>query len=464
MVTWSIIWENTRYKSVQIPDEGKKEKAKFRTKNQERIHKSSMLLGGFSYLCGVIERCVILECMDRNKKDKLFTSSFIVACTGNFLLFLGFYLLLPVLPLYLMERFHSTKSEVGCILACYTVAALAVRPFAGFIADKFSRKPVYLLSYALFTAVFISYPLVETVLLFLFIRVLHGLTFGMVTTAGNTLIVDIMPASRRGEGLGYFGVANNLAMAVGPMVGLMLHDVVHSFDLLFYSALFCGILGFLFASRIKAPQKVKCASEPLSMDRFFLAKGLNAGFCLMLLAIPYGITTSYVALYAREIGVAGSMGLFFSLMAAGLIVSRTFAGGMIDRGKLVKVITIGTTIVMVAFFVFTALTLLPAGDVQTLSVVFFIVPILLGLGYGMVFPSYNTLFVNLAPHNRRATASSTYLTSWDIGIGLGLLFGGSLADLSGFPVTYFVGAVLVLISVLFFVWKTAPHYEQNKFR
>jgi len=402
--------------------------------------------------------------MTQHPKDKLFTSSFIFACIGNFLLFTGFYLLLPILPLYLIDTFHTAKSQVGIILACYTVAALAVRPFSGFLADMFDRKPVYLLAYGFFIAVFVTYPLVETVLLFTLMRVLHGLAFGMVTTAGNTLIVDIMPASRRGEGLGYFGIANNLAMAIGPMVGLVLHESTGSYNMIFYAALLSGFLGFCFASRIRAPKKIKTESEPLSFDRFFLVKGLKAGLCLMLLAIPYGITTSYVALYAQEIHISGSMGLFFSLMALGLIASRTFAGSMVDKGKLTQVIAYGTLVVMFSFFIFSSLGLVAERYQSLASVLFFGVSFLLGMGYGMLFPAYNTLFVNLAPNNRRATASSTYLTSWDVGIGIGLVFGGSLADLSGFPLAYFVGAVLVAFSVLFFVTVATPAFNRNKLR
>jgi len=402
--------------------------------------------------------------MTQDPKDELFTKSFIFACIGNFLLFTGFYLLLPILPLYLIDTFHSSKSEVGLILSCYTVAALAVRPFSGFLADKFDRKPVYLLAYAFFIAIFISYPLVEFVLIFALMRVLHGLAFGMVTTAGNTLIVDIMPSSRRGEGLGYFGVANNLAMAIGPMVGLMLHEATGSFDMIFYTALLSGVLGFFFACQIRAPKKQKYDSEPLSLDRFFLIKGLKAGFCLLLLAIPYGITTSYVALYAQEIHVLGSMGLFFSLMAVGLIVSRTFSGTMVDRGKIPQVITYGTIIVMLAFLLFSSLGPVSANHLHLASVLFFVVALLLGVGYGMLFPAYNTLFVNLAPNNRRATASSTYLTSWDIGIGIGLVSGGNMAEISGFPMTYFVGAVLVALSVVYFVTFVTPHFNRNKLR
>lgn len=399
-----------------------------------------------------------------NHKDKLFTPSFFFACIGNFLLFLGFYLLLPVLPVYLMETFHATGSQVGVILSCYVVAALVVRPFSGFLADRFQRKTVYLLGYGLFVCAFVAYPLIETILLFVFLRILHGLTFGMVTTSGNTLIVDIMPSSRRGEGLGYFGIANNLSMAVGPMIGLMMLDAGHSYDWLFYTALACGLVGFAFASAIKAPKKPRAASEPLSLDRFYLTKGLPAGFSLFLMAIPYGITTSYLALYAKNLHIMGTTGLFFILMAVGLISSRTFSGKLIDKGKLVLVITVGQLIVFSAFAVFGLIGWLSETGQTLVSVLFYAVAVILGIGYGTIFPAYNTLFVDLAPNNRRATASSTYLTSWDLGIGLGLVFGGSMAQWFGFPVTYEVGTVLVLLSTLFFHRKAGPAFMRNKLR
>lgn len=402
--------------------------------------------------------------MERNPKDKLFTPSFFYACMGNFLLFLGFYMILPVLPVYLIDAFHASSSQVGIILSCYVVAALVVRPFSGFLADRFQRKTIYLIGYGLFAIAFVAYPLIEVLLLFVFLRILHGLTFGMVTTSGNTLIVDIMPASRRGEGLGYFGIANNLSMAFGPMIGLMMLDAGHSYNWLFYTALACGLAGFAFASAIKAPKKPRAESEPLSLDRFYLIKGLPAGFSLFLMAIPYGITTSYLALYAKELQITGTTGLFFSLMAAGLISSRTLAGKRIDQGKMVSVITIGQVIVLLAFGLFGLIGFLPAELHAWVSSIFFIVAVFLGVGYGMIFPAYNTLFVDLAPSNRRATASSTYLTSWDLGIGIGLVFGGGLSEWFGFPITYEVGMLLVLLSTVFFARKAGPAFMRNKLR
>lgn len=396
-------------------------------------------------------------------KDKLWTQSFISACAGNFMLFFAFYLLLPILPLYLIEQFHTTKSMVGIILSCYTLVALIIRPVAGFILDIFNRKPIYLFAYALFALTFVGYPLAAFVSTFLFLRILHGVTYGLVSTAGNSLIVDIMPASRRGEGLGYFGVANNIAMALGPMISLFMHDY-YSFDSIFYMAIGSGLVGFIIASTIKSNKKVdRPVKQPIALDRFFLLKGLNAGFSLLLLGIPYGMITTYVAIYGKELGIHSGMGIFFSLMAVGLIGSRMFAGKLVDRGKLVTVIIWGILVCILALLTLSGLHKMLIYSDSLIKVLFYSVAVVLGIGYGMLFPAFNTLFVNLAPNNRRATASSTYLTSWDLGVGTGLILGGHLADtVGGLPLSFLVSALIATFSFIFFIRIAGPHFQKNK--
>lgn len=401
--------------------------------------------------------------MGKQAKEVLFTSSFILACIGNFLLFFGFYILLPILPLYLIEVFQTSKSTVGIVLSCYTLAALFIRPFSAYLTDMFNRKPIYLWSYFLFILVFVAYPIVASVGFFLLIRVLHGLAFGAVTTTGNTFIVDIMPASRRGEGLGYFGTANNLAMAIGPMTGLFLHDMTGSYNLIFYTAIFSGAVGFICASLIKSPTKIITPKEKISLDRFYLSKGILSGLCLLMLGIPYGITMTYTAIYGAELGITQGLGVFFSLLALGMISSRLFAGKLVDKGKMILVISTGSFICSITFLFFSSFEYFTIFSSSPFLVyLFYLVAVLLGVGYGMMFPAYNALFVNLAPHNRRATASSTYLTSWDIGIGVGLILGGYFADLSSLAMSYFVGAVFAFVSTFIFIKWAGVHYERNK--
>lgn len=397
-------------------------------------------------------------------KDRLITPSYCFILTANFLLYFGFWLLIPVLPFYLSEVFNAGNSTIGIILSCYTVAALCIRPFSGYFLDSFARKPLYLLAYFIFMTMFAGYIIASSLTLFILFRIIHGVSFGMVTVGGNTVVIDIMPSSRRGEGLGYYGLSNNIAMAVGPMSGLFLHDAGMSYTTIFCCSLGSCIAGFLCASLVKTPYKPPVRREPLSLDRFILLKGIPAGISLLLLSIPYGMTTNYVAMYAKEVGINATTGFFFTFMAVGMAISRIFSGKIVDKGKITQVISAGLYIVVFSFFLLSACVYIIRWDVIMCNIVFFAVALLLGVGFGIMFPAYNTLFVNLAPNSQRGTATSTYLTSWDVGIGIGMLAGGYIAEVSTFDKAYLFGACLTIVSMLYFNGKVAPHYHKNKLR
>lgn len=397
-------------------------------------------------------------------KDRLVTPSYCFILAANFLLYFGFWLLIPVLPFYLSEVFSAGNSTIGIILSCYTVAALCIRPFSGYFLDSFARKPLYLMAYFIFMTMFAGYIIAGSLTLFILFRIIQGVSFGMVTVGGNTVVIDIMPSSRRGEGLGYYGLSNNIAMAVGPMSGLFLHDAGMSFTTIFCCSLGSCIAGFVCASLVKTPYKPPVKREPISLDRFILLKGIPAGISLLLLSIPYGMTTNYVAMYAKQIGINATTGFFFTFMAIGMAISRIFSGKIVDRGKITQVISAGLYLVVFSFFLLSACVYLISWNNVLCTVVFFAVALLLGVGFGIMFPAYNTLFVNLAPNSQRGTATSTYLTSWDVGIGIGMLTGGYIAEVSTFDKAYLFGACLTIVSMLYFNGKVAPHYHKNKLR
>lgn len=397
-------------------------------------------------------------------KDRLVTPSYCFILAANFLLYFGFWLLIPVLPFYLSEVFSAGNSTIGIILSCYTVAALCIRPFSGYFLDSFARKPLYLMAYCIFMTMFAGYIIAGSLTLFILFRIIQGVSFGMVTVGGNTVVIDIMPSSRRGEGLGYYGLSNNIAMAVGPMSGLFLHDAGMSFTTIFCCSLGSCMAGFVCASLVKTPYKPPVKREPISLDRFILLKGIPAGISLLLLSIPYGMTTNYVAMYAKQIGINATTGFFFTFMAIGMAISRIFSGKIVDRGKITQVISAGLYLVVFSFFLLSACVYLINWNNMLCTVVFFAVALLLGVGFGIMFPAYNTLFVNLAPNSQRGTATSTYLTSWDVGIGIGMLAGGYIAEVSTFDKAYLFGACLTIVSMLYFNGKVAPHYHKNKLR
>lgn len=397
-------------------------------------------------------------------KERLGTRDYYCILAANFLLYFGFWLPLPILPFYLAEHFSADNFLIGIILSCYTIAALCIRPFSGYLLDGFARKPLYLLAYFIFMLIFGGYIIAGTLTLFIMMRVIHGLAFGMVTVSGNTVVIDIMPSSRRGEGLGYFGLTNNIGMAIGPTVGLFLYEGGVIFNIIFGVALIVCFIGFLFAASIRTPYKPPVTREPISLDRFILLKGIPPGIVLLLLSVPYGITTNFVAIYAKQIGITTNIGLFFTFMAIGMAVSRIFSGKWVDRGKITQVISLGLYLVVVAFFLLASCSVLVKWSPLATTILFFLIPLSLGVGFGVMFPAFNTLFVNLAPNKLRGTAVSTYLTSWDVGIGIGMLGGGFIADYLSFGWAFLFGASLTVVSLIYFNWKVAAFYHKNKVR
>lgn len=397
-------------------------------------------------------------------KDKLLSPGFYYILTANFLLFFAFYLILPILPFYLQERFMTDKSMIGFILSCYTIACLCIRPFSGYLLDTFARRPLYLLAYGIFMVIFAGYMVASLLSTFIVLRILHGFAFGMVTVSGNTIVIDILPSSRRGEGLGYYGMANNLAMSFGPMIGLFMHESFN-YEVIFSCSLISCFLGFIMAYLVKTPYKQPVKKEPISLDRFFLVKGLWAGLSLLLLSIPYGMTTTYVAMYADEIGISVHSGLYFTFMAAGLAVSRLFSGRQVDKGRITLVIILGMFLACASFFALASLETLMKWNPVFTSYLFIGIALSQGVAFGTMFPAFNTLFVNLAPNSQRGTATSTYLTSWDVGIGIGLMIGGGIAQaFGGFNHAYLFGACLTVLSTIFFMAKGGPHFNRNKLR
>lgn len=402
-------------------------------------------------------------------KARLFTRSYVCIVAANFLLYFGFWLLVPVLPFYLKEIYGCEEAAMGAILSCYALSGLCIRPFSGYILDKFPRKPVYIFCYVICAAMFVGYAVAATILVFVILRLVHGLAFGGVTVGGNTLCVDIMPSSRRGEGLGYYGLANNVAMALGPMTGLFLHTAI-TFSAIFIVGLAVTMAGLLCAVCVKArvPQSLRqrpphIVRRPVhvSLDRFILIKGLPVSLSLLMLSMPYGATTNYVAVYAREIGITSHSGFFFTLMALGMGMARIVAGKRVDKGYVTQCIHVGYYPVIAAFLLLGLCRMMP---IEWASVAFYLIAFMLGAGFGVMFPAMNTLYINLAPNNKRATATSTYLTAWDVGLATGIFTGGIIAHHFTFYMVYLVGSVICVASLLFFVGKVTPHYYANRER
>ena len=244
-------------------------------------------------------------------QDKLWNSNYCKVMAANFALFFAFYVLTPLLPLYLSEQFGASKDVIGLVLSGYTITALLFRPFSGYVVDSFPRKKVLMVCFAAFAIFFAGYLAASTLLLFTIVRTLHGGPFGALTVANSTVAIDVLPSSRRTEGIGYYGLSNNLAMAIAPTVGIFIYKWTGSFELLFWIALIVACLGWLTDSTVKLNLKpLSLHPSPfthhLSWDRFFLIRGWLLGVNMVAFGFCFGVLSNYLAIYGKEVmGITG---------------------------------------------------------------------------------------------------------------------------------------------------------------
>lgn len=387
--------------------------------------------------------------------EKLWNSNYTKVWTANFMLFFSFMLLMPLFPLYLSETFGADKQTIGIVLSGYTVTALLIRPFSGYIVDSFPRKMVLLICYSVFALFFAGYLAAGSLVVFAVVRTLHGAPFGATTVASSTTAIDTLPASRRAEGIGYYGLGNNIAVAIGPSIAMYLLELTHSYMLLFAISMVSAIIGVIIDATIKMPMKEAVKDRPkISLDQFFLLDAWSEFILTICFGLSYGILATYVAIYAKEeLGITGGTGLFFLLLAVGLIMSRLTGTRSLRQGKVSFNAGMGMISLLFGYLLF--------ATVHN-EVAYYISALLIGFGNGRMFPSVQNMFINLAQSNQRGTANSSLLIAWDAGTGLGVLCGGAVSEALGYDAAFWTAWASTALGVVWFfsyVWRS---YEKNK--
>ena len=387
---------------------------------------------------------------------------------ANFSLFFAFYLLTPLLPLYLSEVFGTNKDTIGIILSGYIIAALLIRPFSGFIVDTFDRKKVLMTCFFFFFICFAGYIAAGTLLMFAIVRTVHGAPFGSLTVANSTVAIDVLPSSRRNEGIGYYGLSNNLAMAIAPSIGIWLYRVCNSFDILFWTAFIVAGLGMLVDATVKihkAPQRkvaVKGNRLPhLSLDRFFLTRAWLMAVNIALFSFCFGVLSNYLAIYSKQVlQITTGTGTYFMLLSIGLFVSRLQGARQLRAGRLTQNAAGGIVTSLVGYTLF-ALTA-HLSNTTLIPICYYGSAILIGLGNGHMFPAFLNMFIAVARNDERGTANSSILTAWDLGMGFGILLGGVVSEYVGYAATFWMVAIDNAIGTLLFFLATKRFFELRR--
>ena len=386
--------------------------------------------------------------------ERLWNRNYCKVMAANFSLFFAFYVLTPLLPLYLSEHFGATKDMIGLVLSGYTITALLFRPFSGYVVDSFPRKTVLMICFSAFAIFFAGYLAASTLLLFTIVRTLHGGPFGGLTVANSTAAIDVLPSSRRTEGIGYYGLSNNLAMAIAPTIGIWIYELTDSFDFLFWLALVVACAGWLTDATVKFPEKeIVRNKSKLSLDRFFLVRGWLLGVNMIAFGFSFGVLSNYLAIYGKEeMGITGGTGTYFLLCSLGLMASRLQGGKALRQGRLTHNAGSGMVISLIGYTMF---ILVPNG------IGYYSSALLIGLGNGHMWPAFQNMTINVAHNNQRGTANSTILISWDIGMGLGILLGGVIAEFLGYGAAFWTVVVVNATGVLTFFLATKAFFLQR---
>jgi MFS family permease len=364
--------------------------------------------------------------------ERVLTPQFLLLWAGGFTLFLSFFLLLPTLPTY-ARALGVPEARLGLLTGAFPVAAMLVRPVAGWAVDRHGRRPFMLGGAALFVVAPLLYAGSHSLGALMAVRALHGVGMGLYPTGGTAMAADMAPPARRGFALGLVGTAANVALAVGPLLGIWL-VAARGYHWLFAASASLAILTLLMTlaqrESLRAPVRV-----PLSLDSAFSRAALYPCAVMLAFMTTYGALATYLPLYAAARGA--NAGLFFTVMAAGVIASRAVAGGLSDRLGRAPVAAAGTLCGALALVV----VALAGGSWGLVAG-----GLVYGAGLGAANPALVAWCVDLVGPTERGKALGTFYSALELGIAAGALGAGSVLARAGYAAVFLLGAGVAAVA------------------
>jgi MFS family permease len=355
---------------------------------------------------------------------------------GNLFLFVAFYMLYPTLPPFI-KQMGGNESQVGLAMGAFALSAVIFRPLVGGLMDRYGRRPFIVWGLLLFTFAMYMYNWVGGIVVLIGLRIFHGLSWALSTTAMITSITDTIPTNRRGEGMGWFSTSMTLAMAIGPMFGIWVTQN-HSYSALFLFALVLSAAALFLTFGAKMPFQPQTGARRIEL---YEKSVLPIAASVFFLFVAYGGITTFVPLFAGSIQV--NPGTFFLTFAATLALSRPISGKLSDRYGEMFVIVPSLVITICALIVLS----LSTGLIGVL-----VSAVLYGIGFGSAQPAFQSATILLARPDRKGVANATITTANDLGIGLGAIMLGWVSQYTSYQVLFAVSAVSVAVSLILFTF------------
>ncbi|MFJ8244560.1 MFS transporter [Peribacillus asahii] len=392
--------------------------------------------------------------MNYTNESKIWTMPFFVALINNFFLFIVYYSLITILPVYVIRELKGSEVQAGLMMTIFMLSAIFVRPFSGKIIDVLGKRKTLIVAELFFGLSTFLYLWVDDLYLLLALRFFHGIWFSIVTTVLIAIANDIVPDKRKGEGLGYFAMSMNLAVVVGPFIAL---TAVQFFP---YQSLFSGlavaiVIGFLgsFSIKISENRPIILERKPLSIHDLFEVQAIPIAIVGCLTAFSYSSIMSFISVYAEGEGVFEYVSLFFVVFASAMILVRPFTGRLYDRR--------GPNYVIYPSFIFFAIGLFVLSSMHSVTMLL-IAGALIGMGYGSIVPCFQTLAIQSAEKHRSSHATSTFFTLFDSGMAAGAFVLGIISSYLGYSMLYIICGIIVVITIPVYKQLSSRKYKNER--
>lgn len=381
------------------------------------------------------------------EREKLWTKEFISTSIVNFVLMLSMYLLLVTMAGYAMLRFEASTGMAGLVASIFIIGVLAGRLYAGRQIQKVGTKKMLLTGIVIFVIMSIFYFFDFGIYALLLVRVIQGVGLGLATTATGTIVSQVIPPSRNGEGISYFSISVVLSTAIGPLIGIILIEALNYTSIFIFSSA-VGVLSLIMAWTIQVPvieqQESKTEEKGFRLSDYFEKRALPISFALFVVAFGYAGILSFISTFSEEIGLVEAGGMFFLVYAVIILLTRPFTGKLMDVKGANSIAYPGIILAAIGMFILSQ---------ATTSFALLLAAVLIGLGYGNYQSCTQAVAIKVTPIERMGLANSTYFISLDFALGMGPLVLGLIEPVFGYRGMYAIlgGVILVGLVVYHFM-------------
>ncbi len=361
-------------------------------------------------------------------------------CSYSFTVFMSVFQLLPVAPFHILSL-GGTGGEAGLFLGLLTYASAVSAPITGAMGDRLGKRRVLIVASLAITVFSLLYAVAPSFHVILALVLVHGVFWSGLLSSSSAYVTDIVPISRRAEGLGYAGFASILAVAVAPWIGLWVFD--HGgWTLLCLEMAGLNLMMAFIAWRL--PPDARRAMPPLSLKPADLVEWriMVGAITLFLYSFSYGGITSFVAVYADQLGVT-PRALFFTVFSLAIVSTRPFIARYADQVGHARVIVpcLGMMVLGIAVLVF-----------ASTRMTFALSAMLFGVGFGSAYPIFVAHLMHHVPEHRRGATFGALIGAFDTGIGTGSIAIGWISEHYSFSHAFTVAGALALLSIPYFLF------------